>query len=280
MRRRLAILAAAVSFCSGCSAAGDTTGKQAVGATPGSTSPASSSRSPTSSPTQSATEEAGKVLRTAISATRNTSAHFVQKLELGTTDKHFTLTMAGDFDFAGDRGNIAVDFPEGGISHTDEVFADGQVYVSNIPQLDGKWATMPRDAAEAHYLLRAPLNDPEHYLEQVTAIREAANVGREDVDGVTTTHYRGVLVGDAILLRMAEKVRTGMREIDSDLRVPTDVWVDSAGRVIRTRMTLRMAGGDVTTTSTLTQLGTPVQATAPALDQVVRVQSLTGVLNG
>ncbi|MGW9211344.1 hypothetical protein ACWGR4_30760 [Embleya sp. NPDC055664] len=178
-----------------------------------------------------------------------------------------------------------MDFPEGGISHIDEIFTDGLVHVSNLPQAEGRWATMPRTAAESHYLLRAPLNDPEHVLEQLASIHDTTRVGAEDLDGTPTTHYRGALLEDAITLRITEKIRTGLPDIaplfpDGRLSIPADVWLSTEGRVVRTRLTLQQAGMDVVTTTALSRHGTPVHVDAPATEQTVPVDTIKGVLPG
>ncbi|OPC76929.1 hypothetical protein B4N89_40755 [Embleya scabrispora] len=266
MIRRAVPFLAVVALCAGCS-----------GTSPGRAE----------SPSQPAPPAAdhGETVRTAIAATRAGTAHFETRHELGAEGKHFMLTMTGDFDFAGDLGHVAVDFPEGGISHIDEIFADGRVHVSNLPQTEGKWATMPRTAAEAHYVLRAPLNDPEHVLEQLASIHETTRVGAEDLDGTPTTHYRGALLEDAITLRITEKIRAGPPDIaplfpDGRLSIPADVWLNSEGRVVRTRLTLQEAGMDVVATTTFSRHGTPVHVDTPKAEQTVPVDTIKGVLPG
>jgi len=49
---------------------------------------------------------------------------------------------------------------------------------------------MPRTKAESHYALRAPVNDPEYLLQQISRVHNASDVGTKTVGGVRMTLYR------------------------------------------------------------------------------------------
>ncbi|WP_052412024.1 LppX_LprAFG lipoprotein [Streptomyces mutabilis] len=267
MHRTLLLAAAGVMVCSGCSttesAAGDDAGPSAA----------------------SPSADHGSAVRAAVTAVGKETARIDQEVELTDGTDEYVLTVAGGFDFAGDRGRITVELPGGAISRTDEIFADGRIYVSGVGGLDeGTWGSVPRDTAEAHYVLRAPLNDPEHVLRQISAMRQVRREGEETVDGVRATHYRGTLDHDTLTLRMADDTRKKTDDardlLGADLPVFADAWVDDRGRLVRARMDLNMSGAGSTVTMDLSDFGTPVRVTAPEAEATVGATDVTGILMG
>ncbi|MEU6847703.1 hypothetical protein ABZ930_38170 [Streptomyces sp. NPDC046716] len=262
-----AALVTAALLCAGCSSDPEWTTDKAGKA----------SGSPTADP-------AGAV-RDAVAATRATSAHTDQRIviDAGATGR-YEIDVTGGFDLAADRGTLKVHMAgKPGQNEIDEVFADGKVHVSDLPQVDpGTWATMPRAKTESHYTLRAPVNDPEYLLQQIAGMSRTSEVGRETVGGVRTTHYRGTLDNTALTRRMASEVRAktdeGRKILGSDLPVFADAWIDAEGRVTRTRTDMNLAGVRITVTLNLTDHGTRVTAEAP--EPAVPVTELSGVFLG
>ncbi|MFF7356138.1 hypothetical protein ACFZA1_26360 [Streptomyces filipinensis] len=258
--------AVAALLCAGCAASGD--GSDDAKPKAGSSSPAPDA-----------------AVRAAVARTGTTSARLHERIEIGGGGREYALTVTGGFDFGRDRGSLAVDFPEGGISHLDEVFADGKVYVRGASGPDaGTWGVMPRDKAVAHYALRAPVNDPEHVFRQISAMRHVSREGEETVNGVRAAHYRGTLDHKTLTLRMAPDVRSKMDQgrdlLGDDLPVFADAWVDGRGRLVQTRMTLNLAGTQVKVTTGLSGLGTPVSVKTPRPGDTVPAGSMSGVLSG
>ncbi|MFF8874599.1 LolA-like protein [Streptomyces massasporeus] len=216
---------------------------------------------------------------------REGSAGFRQKVELEGEGKVYGLTVTGGFDFAADKGHLTVDLPGGAIDHSDQIFANGKIYVSGAREIaEDAWGVLPRDKAEAHYLLRAPLNDPEHVLEQIAAMRKVSREGEENIQGVRAVHYRGILDHRTVTLRMAPDVRTKMDQardtLGSDLPVFADAWVDGRGRLVQTRTSVNMAGARSTLTMTLSDIGERVRVTVPRASETVPVSEVGGILNG
>ncbi|MFD5142753.1 LppX_LprAFG lipoprotein [Streptomyces sp. NPDC058401] len=231
-----------------------------------------------------APDHAGTV-RAAAEATRATSARTSQTMEIGDGSKTYTLTATGDFDMAGDKGALSVDLPGGGISHVDQVFADGKVYVRGAGGMDkDTWASIARDKAETHYALRAPLNDPEHVLEQVSALTKVTKAGEQDLGGVPTVHYRGTLPFQATAARLASDKRALFEELQAkiggEVPVSAEVWVDGQGRLVQSRMTLALGPAKSVTTVAFTELGKPVRVEVPAARDTEPVTTITGVLAG
>ncbi|MFK4269053.1 hypothetical protein [Streptomyces milbemycinicus] len=229
---------------------------------------------------------ATEAVRAAVTKVRGTSADIHGTVAIAEGETRYTISVDGPFDLAKDKGKLSVDFPGGAIDHVDEVFDGDTVYVSEVQGADdGTWGSAARDKVEAHYLLRAPLNDPEHYLRQISAMRKVERFGSDEtVGGVPTTRYRGSIDHGTLTLRLADKPRKGAEQIrdaqGTDLPVFADAWVDRQGRLVRLKMTYRMATVSVTTTVTLSAFGKPVKVTAPDASRTVPVTLKGGVLFG
>jgi hypothetical protein len=257
MRRPLALAAAAALLCAGCST------------------------------TDAATHEAASdsVVHAAVAALREDTAKFRQEYELKSEGQVYGLTVTGGFDFAADKGHLAVDLPGGAIDHSDQVFADGKIYISGVQGIgEDSWGVMPRDKAEVHYLLRAPLNDPEHVLQQIAAMRNVSREGEENVQGVRAVRYGGVLDHRTVTMRMATDVRTRMGQardaLGDDVPVFADAWIDDRGRLVQIRMSVNVSGTGVTLTMALSDIGEPVRVTVPRASDTAPVTEVSGILNG
>ncbi|MEU6533331.1 hypothetical protein ABZ869_29560 [Streptomyces sp. NPDC046928] len=263
------IAAAAVLLCAGCSATDTRSGDGAEAGAPSS----------------QAASDARSAVQEAVAALREDSAGFRQKIELQGDGQVYRLTIAGGFDFAADRGHLAVDLPGGAIDHSEQVFAEGEIYVRNILGAgEDTWGVISRDRAQAHYLLRAPLNDPEHVLQQIAAMRKVSREGEEDVAGVRAVRYRGVLDHRTVTQRMDSDVRGKMDQardiLGGDLPVFADAWVDDKGNLVQTRMSSNLSGARVTVTTVLSDIGKPVRVTVPRAADTTSISEATGILSG
>jgi hypothetical protein len=228
-------------------------------------------------------------VRAAVARTVRTTARVETLIRMrqgtGAKAKHYTLTITGDFDLGGDRGSLAVNLPGGAIDHIDEVFADGQVYVRGlVPEQPDVWGSVPREDARAHYLLRAPLNDPEYVFRQLAEARRYESLGERQVDGSSTTSYRVKFGVDTLLLGLDDDLRAKAEEIregtHGGLDVRAQVWVDGQGRVVRHETIFGGTEVEVAETTTLSDFGKPVAVTAPPADTVAPLLEYSGVLPG
>jgi hypothetical protein len=220
-------------------------------------------------------------VRSAVAATRNTSARVSETIVLTGKGSTYTLTVSGSFNMAADKGAITVSLPDGAIDHMDEVFAGPTVYLRGFSNLGQKWAKSVRAEAQAHYLLRAPLNDPEFVLQQIAMMDQVSKGTPARIDGASTTHYSGVLGHDALTLRMAANIRQQVTAISKGLGgLDADVWVDPAGRVVRTRTTINLENQSATVTMILSDLGRPITVTVPTAAAVAPATTISGILPG
>ena len=121
-------------------------------------------------------------------------------------------------------------------------------------------------------------------MEQIAAMRKISREGEENVKGVRTVRYRGILDHRTVTLRMAPDVSTRMNQardsLGSDLPVFADAWVDGRGRLVQTRMSVNMSGMRATLTMALSDIGEPVRVTIPRSADTVPVTEVGGILNG
>ncbi|WP_199550656.1 hypothetical protein [Streptomyces sp. N35] len=267
MRRQLALAAAALILCAGCSAGGPAAGTEG-GGTDKSGGPTATDR-----------------VRKAIDQLGRGAAGIDQVMELGDAERTYKLTVQGAFDFGADRGRLAADLSGVDIAHVDQMFIGGKVYLKPVDGLEpDRWGVIGRSDVHANHVLRAPLNDPEHVLAQLDRMKEVSAEGEEKIRGVEAVRYAGVLDHETVTLRGSERLRGQMgkaRELlGDDFPVFADVWIDGRGRVVRS--VLRMTMQDITSTVTTdyAALAKPVAVEAPDAGQVTPVGEVTGLLPG
>ncbi|KAA0931926.1 LppX_LprAFG lipoprotein [Streptomyces apricus] len=226
----------------------------------------------------------GAVVRAAVDRASADSARLDETVEMRARDSSTTyvFSIGGAFDLAGDRGRLTVGLDDSGMEPVEEVFVGDTVYVRGSRAVDeGKWASAARDEALTRYFLRAPLNDPEHLLRQVKAMRQVTKEGEEQVDGVSAVHYRGTVDHATATLRMTAETKRGLAEVreklGEDVPVYADAWVDGKGRAVRVRLSY-FGGMKAVTTMTLSDFGVPVKAEAPPAERVVPVTAGEDVL--
>ncbi|MFF3460412.1 hypothetical protein ACFYXH_40255 [Streptomyces sp. NPDC002730] len=281
--RRSAILisiSAIAVFGSACSSGSD--GKAAEGK--GQVSSTEWSASPSADP--------GSAVRAAVGAAEKSTARIDEEIRLTNEGKDFTIAVKGIFDMKADKGRLTASLGQtGGPAERavplDEVFSDGTIYFRMPGERNGDtgWRSTPRDKAEVHSLMRAPLNDPEHVLRQVAMANDVTEVGQEKVNGTSAVHYRGKLDRKALLLRMAQdrraKLETPLEQLGDRLPAFADVWVSKGGQIVRIRLGCDFGDVKVTATVNLTDHGKPVAAPVPPKDaQAVAADSVGGPLTG
>ncbi|MFE3329216.1 hypothetical protein [Streptomyces sp. NPDC059176] len=204
----------------------------------------------------------------------------------------FTTTVKGSFDMKADHGRLRVSLAQTGTSSDaavplDEIFHGSTVYFRMPEETNGDtgWRSTSRDKAEVHALLRAPLNDPEFVLRQVSMAHSLTVVGEQKVNGVAARHYTGKLNHKPLLLRMVkerrEKVEEPMVKIGDRLPATADVWVTKDGLITRILLVCELGGMKVSSTMNLTDMGKPVTVASPPKGaQAVPAASVGGPLVG
>ncbi len=221
-------------------------------------------------PSPPPTADPAAAVRAAVDAAGKTTARIDEAIRLTGSGQDFTITVKGAFDMKADRGTLKTALAQTGgqagqAVPLDEIFHGDTVYLRMPAERSGDtaWRSTSRSEAEAHYLMRAPLNDPEHVLRRAAMAHQVTEVGPEEVNGAATTHYRGGLNADAVLLGMARERRAvvegPLKEAGDRLPAFADVWVTEDGRIARIVLSCDLGAAKVETTMNLTGHGKTVK---------------------
>jgi hypothetical protein len=181
--------------------------------------------------------------------------------------QEYVVTMRGSFDFAADTGSLVITFPGGAISRIEERFTASGLYFrlpADPMQPDRLiWVRVPRAEAKVRYLLRPPGNDPDYVLAQLPKARPVRLVGSEQLDGVSTTHYRGFLDLQTVTADFDPSRRdqvVQLQDVWPDQGAPIDVWLDRLGTVRRVVESLDLGGSGIRLQLDMTPPGDTIQA--------------------
>lgn len=131
-------------------------------------------------------------------------------------------------------------------------------------------------------LMQANQSDPAQALAYLRQVADLETIGSEEVRGIETTHFRGVVD----LHRVAEEVPEAkdsverMIELSGLERIPTEVWVSADGLVRRIKLSyehMRMPSAppmDMTIRMELYDFGVAVTVEEPPADKVISLQEL------
>ncbi|MEU8796089.1 hypothetical protein [Spirillospora sp. NPDC048819] len=126
--------------------------------------------------------------------------------------------------------------------------------------------------------------DPVQNTKLLTASKDAREVGKENVDGVETTHYTGTYrIEDAVAKlppESQEMYRTGMAQTGME-NMHFDLWVDD--QQLPRKVALKSQGtavGALNMTIKYHDFGKPVQITAPPESQVTDFGEMLNGLGG
>jgi hypothetical protein len=176
------------------------------------------------------------------------------------TGQKITFAGSGELDTKARLGSMSVDFSAGGVnstldevSHGTEVYVKADLLTAMLPA--GKtWVKLDlaKVAKSAGVGLSSFLSqDPVQALTQLQSLRGVAKVGETQLDGVSTTHYRGRI--DLAVLTGTRMVGTGRYE----------VWIGGDGYVHRVKAIVMTGGTTSTVTSDLSAFGEPVSVKLP-----------------
>jgi hypothetical protein len=218
------------------------------------------------------------------------------------------FTGTGVFDYDGQRGRMAMDMSElleatgapAGEGEMQIVFQSFVLYVKFpllTEQIPGSkpWLKLDLDelgkqqGIDLAELSRLGQGDPTQALQYLKAASDdVEEVGREDVRGAETTHYRATIdlrkVPDVAPAEQRERIRRTIDQVieaSGESKIPTDVWIDDEGRVRRHRYTQKLVAGEgrtaeTTLTMELYDFGVEVDAEPPPASQVTDLSQVLG----
>jgi hypothetical protein len=123
--------------------------------------------------------------------------------------------------------------------------------------------------------------DPALNAKMLTASKDVHSVGKETVDGVSTTHYKGTIALSEALNRLSTDERAQAQKIFGQAgleKLNFSTWID--GQRLPRKMTLATPSGaklQFDTVMKYTGFNTPVSITAPPQSQVADGMKLKGV---
>lgn len=198
-----------------------------------------------------------------------------------------TMTMEGAFDYANKQGRMTMELPfgEGGSPQRMETLFFGTVLYEQLPpqlrpMLGGKpWVKIDlqafakasgRDFGDLSTLQSA---DPTRALAQLRGVSDdVTEVGREQVRGEDTTHYRFTMDLEKAIATAPEAQRDLLRkslEKAATTNVPAEAWIDGDGRLRKLVQAITTTTtGPMTVTIELFDFGTDVDVREPPADDV------------
>jgi hypothetical protein len=202
------------------------------------------------------------------------------------------VTFDGAFDFGQRAGEYSATLAAFGVPSNEKVrglVLDGAIYLGfdALRGLPGFESTPP----DKEWLKLTPAilgvseiaqRDPGVSLDALRGAKgEVKRVGRENVRGVRTTHYRVTVDLDQAIANAPEDQRSRVQDsagaLGSDT-LPADVWIDTKGRL--RKMKLRLEGTSVSNPGSVAfeffELGAPFTVTRPAPNEVIDFAEIFG----
>ena len=204
------------------------------------------------------------------------------------------ISGSGALDMRDQRMRMSMSMPIPGLGQFDveEIFDGGAFYMrlpSSITQRlpGGKpWMKIDLDAIgkasgiDLEQMMQANQSNPGDMLQALKAVGNSHVVGREDIRGAATTHYRADIDLSKAADRIPDKTTVDTLKqtfaasgLDS---IPIDVWIDDSKRVRREQFKMSASGFSMDMTIEFTRFGVPVDTTPPPADQVMDAGGLLG----
>jgi hypothetical protein len=195
-----------------------------------------------------------------------------------------SVAADGAFDFEKLVGRLSLSAGGGEI----ELLYDEETVYARLPEdslpIGQGWLKVNLDALgdisgfDLGQLAQAGRVTPAEYVSWLSAAKDVERVGEEDVRGVRTTHYRGVIDVKRLIEEQPD-LRRSLEELDLD-EVPTGVWIDEDGLLRRVTQEYELGSmGEKTSTSVAMELydfGVDVDVEPPDSEEVFDVSDLIG----
>lgn len=169
------------------------------------------------------------------------------------------LSMQGEgkFDYDEQLGEMTMTISGSGLPSSqsiDMIVDDRYLYMKTPAALGGGgWQRMDMTVAVGSRGANQFGQDPTQYLDFLRGAGEdIEEVGTEEIDGVTTTHYKAELSFEAILDHAAESGEATDEEIEAlrtqlealgDESMPSEVWIDDDGLPRRMKLAMSVEAG-------------------------------------
>jgi hypothetical protein len=235
-----------------------------------------------------------ETLQAAASNTQaSDSSRYTMDMTLDVDGESVAITADGVMSGDGKNGQLTVSMPI--VGSIEERVVDGVIYMNlgsfpGAPEsVAGKWIKLDPEQLEAQGGMlgdvagQTETNSPKQGLEYLQGLSgDVQDLGQEDVNGVTATHYRATIDYAKVLDQLpnaSAETRDALGKLGT---VPADLWIDDQDRVVKVHMTIDAGGfgagaGTAELTMELSDFGTPVDVQAPPADQTVDFSELTSL---
>jgi hypothetical protein len=230
------------------------------------------------------------------------------EMEVAAAGERFALSGEADVDQPNEQIDMTMDLGLLG-GEMQVVMADGIVYMRSPMFQDAptEWVSMdptelsPEQAAQFGGFGMGT-TDPSAYAGLFAGVFDVEDAGEQEIDGVTTTHYRGTIdltrvlenFGDVVGGEVDRATRKQLQEtIDQfeamgvEDRIEFHLWVDDEGLPRRQRIAMDfgdLVPGDEEATMDMTvdysAFGEPVEVQVPRASEVTDVTGLMGKMGG
>jgi hypothetical protein len=234
-----------------------------------------------------------KAVRAAADLTgRVGSARTATHLVTRSLGKEAVFTGTGAYDYVKRIGSVSVVLPPGAATkgRMTEVVVPGVVYLQNsgakVPA--GKWVRLDVRQLPDGNLVSSGTTDPATAAGALRGALDARLVGSGTMGGTAVNRYRGTLDLAKAAKATGGRAAAGLRAAASTFtvkKVPYEVWLDGQGRLHKVVEVFTFASVPgskaakdqvvVTSTTTLSQFGAPVNAAEPAPAEVYTVKGGT-----
>jgi hypothetical protein len=224
------------------------------------------------------------------------TARFELTFEAGQT----SFAAEGAFDYDAQKTRMTIDLGSLGAAlgtkdSTLEAVLDGKVFYMRFPTLTGfikpgrPWLKLDleklaaQSGADLSQLDQLSYADPAQTLAYLQGAGDFAEVGKDDVRGVETTHYKGTIDLEEAVANAPGEQREQLEQLLEQANVsdfPAEAWIDADGYLRRLTMTIPtagyapLAGGDFTMTMELFDFGAGVDIDVPPDHQVTDLSEL------
>ena len=181
-------------------------------------------------------------------ATDAGSSRMTMDMTMSVDGQELSVEGEGQFDYDEQLGEMTMTVSGTGLPETqtmDIVVDDKYLYVKTPPGLPGpEWSRMDMAGVAGSRGASQFSQDPTQYLDFLRgAGGDIEEVGTEEIDGVTTTHYKADLTFEAILEQAPEAEAEALRsqlEALGDETIPSEVWIDEEGLPRRVKLTMHI----------------------------------------
>jgi LppX_LprAFG lipoprotein len=230
----------------------------------------------------------------ALAASKTNDAGTYKADISGTVDaagQSVELSGSGEFDAKAKRGNMSMTTSIAGQDiDMQMIYALPVMYIRFPPDLlpglpaDKPWVKMDlkklgeQAGFDFEQLMQTQQADPSQGLKYLEGVTNVQAVGDEEIRGVSTTHYKGVVDFDSLAAKYPELKPSLDRLVQQAgvNRIPIEAWIDGDGFVRQIKESFDAAGATTSMTIQLYDFGTNVDVSPPPDNQTVDFAQLLG----